>query len=94
MECDANPPWIPNAFSPNMDGVNDQLHVRGINNGTFRITVYDRFGRMVYESINDTDSWDGTYKGKDLEMGVYVYYLSGELLGEPFSFKGNISLVR
>lgn len=87
--------FVPNAFSPNGDGNNDLLYVRGpyIERMIFR--VYNRWGEMVFESVNKDKGWDGVYKGKLCEPDVYDYYLDAECIG---GFKklitGNVTLVR
>jgi gliding motility-associated-like protein len=87
---------IPNAFSPNDDGINDQLcfpnnHcVEKIN-----MAIYDRWGEKVYETNSLKNCWDGTYKGKKLESAVFVYYLTVEFTGGGReTLKGNISLIK
>ncbi len=67
---------IPNAFSPNDDGVNDIFRVTGLNIAQVEYHVYDRWGNEMY-SQTTTDllvGWDGTHNGTDCELGVYVYY--------------------
>jgi gliding motility-associated-like protein len=87
--------FIPNAFSPNGDGQNDILLVKGSNVATFNMIIYDRWGNKVFESSNINTGWDGTYNGKPQEAGTYVYYASGEYTDKTaFSKKGNIALVR
>jgi len=87
--------FIPNAFSPNNDNMNDILLVRGnyILNMVFR--VFNRWGELVFESTNPADGWDGVYKGKLCEPDVYDYYLDVECIG---GFKnlitGNVTIVR
>jgi gliding motility-associated-like protein len=87
---------MPNAFSPNYDGKNDRfcippnqciLH--------YRIRIYDRWGELVYESTSMTECWDGTYKGQELNTGVYAYYFDAELTnGEQYHQQGNVSLLK
>jgi len=88
---------IPNAFSPNNDGVNDLFRIirtRGLRDFVaFR--VFNRWGNMVFESSDFEGEWDGTHKGQALEMGVYVYYIAATTyLDEPFVHKGNITLIK
>jgi gliding motility-associated-like protein len=87
---------LPNAFSPNSDGINNLYCVpANVCIANFVIKVYDRLGEKVFESTNFTNCWDGTYKGKPVNTGVFVYYFDCELsTGESYSQKGNISLVR
>jgi gliding motility-associated-like protein len=94
VEVKLNEIFVPDAFSPNNDGNNDKLFVRGsIKDFTF--SVYNRWGEMVFRTQNQTDSWDGTYRSKELDAGVFVYYLSGfDAAGNTINKKGNITLVK
>ncbi len=86
---------MPNAFSPNQDGINDVFFVRSPDMATLYIAVYNRWGQKVFETENITGTWDGRFKDKDCEIGVYVYFTSGTFTnGEPFANKGNITLIR
>lgn len=87
--------FIPNGFSPNADGKNDVLYVRG--NGITRLLfiVYDRWGQKVFETTDITIGWDGVFKGKRLDPAVFAYYVEGECEGEEsFVKKGNVTLFR
>ncbi len=99
--CDNSQVFIPNTFTPNGDGVNDQFYVSGRGLGKVtRMAIYNRWGELVYESTgtaaNDGGAgWDGTYKGQALAPDVFVYKIDVVCsTGEPFSFQGDISLVR
>ena len=87
---------IPNAFSPNGDGRNDQigLYTKGIRElEIFRI--YNRWGQMVYETRDLQGRWDGSFKNIPQELGVFVYYAVGITFeGNEFFEKGNITLLR
>ena len=94
---DANPyvVFIPSAFSPNGDGHNDVLFVRGKGIKNFNVVVYDRNGEKVFETSDLTTGWDGTYKGKQLNTSVFVYYLTGEFLNnDKINQKGDITLTK
>lgn len=87
--------FMPNAFSPNDDGLNDIINVHGRCISSFNLQIFDRWGEKVFETSSITDGWDGTYKGKKMNTGVFVYKVDGiDLLGEPFKMKGNITLLR
>ena len=88
--------FMPNAFSPNSDGLNDRLCIPANACITgFVLKVYDRWGEKVFESTSLTDCWDGTYKGQDLNTAVFVYYLEAILsTGDKLEHKGNISLIK
>ncbi len=87
--------FVPNAFSPNNDGHNDELMVYGncIKDLVFR--VYDRWGELVFESYDTSTKWDGKYKGFAVNAGVFIYQLSAKLRsGEVVSKKGNITVIK
>lgn len=87
--------YVPNAFTPNGDSDNDILKVRGNNITSMTLRIYHRWGEKVFESTNQNDGWDGTYKGKDCDPAVFVYYLDVTCLGgETHQEKGNITLIR
>lgn len=90
------PSFIPNAFSPNDDGVNDAFMIR--NNcelTSFGLYIYNRFGQQVFYTNDITHYWDGNYKGQKCELGVYYYFLKYKNpANESFERKGDISLIR
>jgi gliding motility-associated-like protein len=86
--------FIPNAFSPNDDGLNDvfQPSIKGIVSSDFK--VFNRWGELVFQST-DNRAWDGTYGGKQAPEGIYMYMLSVvNNFGERQFFKGTVALVR
>jgi gliding motility-associated-like protein len=85
---------VPDAFSPNNDGNNDKLFVRGsIKDFTF--SVYNRWGELVFKTQNQSTGWDGLFRGKELDAGIFVYYLTGvDTAGNTINKKGNITLVK
>jgi len=87
--------FIPNSFSPNGDGVNDVLFVRASGIKNILLRIYNRWGEKVFETNDITQGWDGTYKGKELSPGVFVYYIKG-VFEETTSIyqKGNVTLIR
>jgi gliding motility-associated-like protein len=87
--------FVPNAFSPNGDGHNDVLQVKGICLETLSFMIFNRWGEKVFETIDQSVGWDGTFKGEEMNTGVYVYRLEGKTYdGKGFSAKGNITLIR
>lgn len=87
--------FVPNAFSPNNDGKNDFINVHGVCIRTYNLQIYNRWGEKVFETSDLTNSWDGTFKGKAMDTGVFVYKVTGETIdAKPFSIKGNITLIR
>jgi gliding motility-associated-like protein len=87
--------FMPSAFSPNGDGENDCYQPLGncIDEVLFRI--YSRWGEVIFETTDKNACWDGSFKGKDLNTGVYTYTVSAKLYnGEEVELKGNVSLFR
>jgi gliding motility-associated-like protein len=94
-DCDSSTVFIPNAFSPNEDGHNDVLYVRGNNINHIHLIIYNRWGEKVFESNQLNVGWDGTYKNKKLSPDVFAYYLEVLCIGgRNYSKKGNISLLK
>jgi gliding motility-associated-like protein len=87
--------YIPNAFSPNGDGTNDILKVFGNCIQDMQLTIFDRWGNKVFESTNPINGWDGTFKGKPMNTGTYVFSLVvSDMDNNIINKKGNITLVR
>lgn len=86
---------LPTAFSPNNDGSNEILFVRGGAIQTMDLKIYNRWGELVFESTQQDHGWDGTYKGKPQEMDAYGFVLNVTFIdGTTFMKKGNVTLLR
>ncbi|MEO5641875.1 MAG: gliding motility-associated C-terminal domain-containing protein [Bacteroidia bacterium] len=87
--------YVPTAFSPNGDGNNDLLFVRGKNIDQLNFSVYDRWGQRVFETNDINVGWDGRYNGEAMENAVFVYYLTLTYAdGKTEIKKGNVSLIK
>ncbi len=87
--------FVPNAFTPNNDGVNDILYVYGTTINTMEIRIYNQWGQLVFESRDKARGWDGTMSGKQQPLGVYTYALRATLQdGTTVQKRGTITLVR
>lgn len=89
--------FVPNAFTPNGDGINDLFFVQGIGNGVLSIhlSIYDRWGEKVFETNDFNGVWNGTYNGKTLNPGVFVYYVKVYCEGGgSYERMGDITLIR
>ena len=87
--------FIPNVFSPNDDGLNDVINVHGRCISTFNLQIFNRWGEKVFETTTLENSWDGTFRGKKMDTGVFVYKADGVSIdGQSFKMKGNITLIR
>ena len=84
---------VPNAFTPNGDGINDQWNVVGLiayYNAT--IDVFDRYGSKVFHSVGYNTPWDGTYNGSPLPMGVYYYVIDTKVKNQVIS--GSVTIIK
>ncbi|GJM33322.1 MAG: hypothetical protein DHS20C18_23230 [Saprospiraceae bacterium] len=92
--------YIPNAFSPNADDVNDTFKVFATCGFIdYDIKVFDRWGALVHESSDPNQAWDGTHRGRSLPTGVYIYALQyswelqpGRIREEVFT--GSLTIMR
>ena len=88
--------YVPNAFSPNGDGMNDVF--RAIPVGitfTDYFYVFNRMGEMVFSTNKWLKGWDGTYKGKKAAEGTYIWMIRGmDRDGKVVEMKGPVILVR
>lgn len=90
--CDV---YIPDAFTPNSDGMNDLFNVMPVNILTYKLQIYDRWGKLLFETTDPSKSWDGTYKGQPCQQDTYSYYASGvKKDNKPFTIKGTLVLLR
>jgi gliding motility-associated-like protein len=97
MEFACEDPYIfvPTGFSPNGDGSNDVLYVRGNFIEVLYFTIYNRWGEEVFSTTDQTKGWDGEYKGMLADPSVFVFYLEAKCAdGQEYFKKGNITLMR
>jgi gliding motility-associated-like protein len=83
---------IPNAFTPNGDGINDEFVIRNIEffpDAT--ISVFNEWGQKVYEAHGGDKPWDGKYKSKNVPAGSYIYII--QLKDNKTKYSGIISVV-
>jgi gliding motility-associated-like protein len=94
--------WVPNAFSPNNDGLNDYVNVY-TDESVRRIVTFqiaNRWGELVfrrddYPPTFETDGWDGFWRGEDAGTGVFTWFTVVEFLdGAQQLFEGNVTVVR
>lgn len=87
---------IPNAFTPNADGHNDQFRVKYPQFiKTFRMSIFDRWGRRVFETANARQGWDGYANGQAQPAGTYVWKIYyHDVLGNDVSRSGTLTLIR
>jgi gliding motility-associated-like protein len=89
------PVYIPNAFTPNGNGVNDVWYVFGTGIKDIKIMVFDRWGEKVFESDNQSLGWDGTYRGQAQSPGLFIYLVKIVYLdGHQEAKQGSLTLIR
>jgi gliding motility-associated-like protein len=94
IDCDYHI-YLPNVFSPNGDGENDILYVRGKGVESITLTIYNRWGNKVFETNDMEIGWDGTYHGNDQGSAVFVYFINATFInGQSIEEKGNVSIVK
>jgi gliding motility-associated-like protein len=87
--------YVPNSFSPNDDGLNDTWRVMGECFEMQACYIYNRWGELIYTLKNNTDTWDGRFKGQPVKDGVYNYKIIGKLYnnGNIFEKTGVITVL-
>lgn len=86
-------PVVPNAFTPNGDGINDTWQIKYLDsypNNT--VDIYNRYGEKVYSAIGYSIPWDGTYRGSALPAGAYYYIINPKNGRRVIS--GSITIIR
>ncbi len=87
--------FIPAAFTPNGDGRNDMLFVRGNPIEEIFFAVYDRWGELVFQTTDKNIGWDGRFNGQELPPDVYGYYLEVTCIdGMEFAKQGNVTILK
>ncbi|MBP3764065.1 MAG: gliding motility-associated C-terminal domain-containing protein [Bacteroidales bacterium] len=96
ISCGAPEFVIPNAFTPNGDGVNDEIDLSNSILAELHIAIFNRWGQCVFECNNPSDCrWDGTFRNTPCLPGVYTYTCRIRCNnGEENEFKGDITLIR
>lgn len=87
--------YIPNAFTPNADGINDVFTGKGYGIKEYVMYIFDRWGEKIYETTDLNKGWDGTFKGAEVQQDVYVYRVDViDIHGEKHKFNGHFTLIR
>lgn len=88
---------MPNAFSPNGDGINDVYKAKSGYQSIveFHAAIYNRWGQKLYEWTDPSGGWDGKYKGHDVKQGVYFVQVKAKGAdGRKFNIKRDVNLLR
>lgn len=94
ITCQETTFYIPNSFTPNGDGLNDIFKPKGENFSEFEMSIYNRWGEMIYYTTN-LNGWDGGVGGYYVPDGVYCYIISyRDIKKRPVLNIGNLTLIR
>ncbi|MFZ1686326.1 MAG: gliding motility-associated C-terminal domain-containing protein [Flavobacteriales bacterium] len=95
LHCGIPDIYVPNAFTPNGDGNNDVLFVRGRYISSLEFKIFDRWGELVFSTTDQAKGWDATYKDKPVDPAVFVYWLKVRCAdGQEYFEKGNTTVIR
>ncbi len=87
--------YAPTAFTINNDNINERFIIKGVFVEKFHLVIYDRWGKVVFETADREKGWDGDIDGKPAAPGVYVYIAEGTgRKGQPAVIQGTITLLR
>ncbi|MEO1435361.1 MAG: gliding motility-associated C-terminal domain-containing protein [Bacteroidota bacterium] len=85
---------LPDAFTPNADGLNDRFEIKGPSLADFDLSIYDVWGNHIFQTSNQVAGWDGTTQGQSAECGTYTYLLLYQDNGRQVIKTGHIQLFR
>lgn len=87
--------YLPNAFTPNGDGNNDEFRIYGSSIEKIEFSIFNQWGELVYKTTDLSKGWPGTYKGVEQPAGIYIYTAKLKMIdGEEVTKKGAVSLIR
>jgi gliding motility-associated-like protein len=87
--------WIPNAFTPNGDGLNDFFKPEGTLMQQFNMKIFNRAGNLLFETGDQESGWDGLYNGKEMPFNTYIYDIEAiDNRGKSFNQTGKVLLMR
>jgi gliding motility-associated-like protein len=93
--CDY-PIYMPGAFSPNSDGINDYYGISQLNkNRLISFKIFNRWGQLIFKTTNPSEKWDGRFRNEALQFGTFIYYVEmAGLSGNRIVAKGSFILLR
>ena len=87
--------FMPNAFTPNGDGLNDHLTYWERNMGEFKLLIFNRFGQIIFSTNSPLEYWDGNFQGKPAQEGLYLWKVVAKTIyGEDFRASGSVLILR
>jgi gliding motility-associated-like protein len=87
--------YVPNSFTPNGDGFNDEFFGKGENINSLEMWIYDRWGNSIFHGNGYNDHWDGTFHGHIVQEDVYVYVIKlKDFKNADHKYIGKVTVVR
>lgn len=90
--------YVPNAFTPNDDGINDKFQPKGFGIVKYNIKIFDRWGEIIFQTSTFEEGWDGKYQGRGgpiVEEGVYTWLIQvTNVFGKAHELKGHVTLIK
>jgi gliding motility-associated-like protein len=88
--------YVPTAFTPNSDGLNDLFRVVPVGFILTELKIFDRWGNIVFVTRDETKGWDGTFRGQPLATGTFIWVATGKnkKTASIVNKKGQITLIR
>lgn len=90
--------YAPNTFTPDGDEFNQQwgVFMEGIDIFNFKLTIFNRWGQLIWESHDPNDYWDGTYNGELVQSGIYTWTIEAKdkINDAKYNFSGHINVLR
>ncbi|WP_295653604.1 PKD domain-containing protein [uncultured Mucilaginibacter sp.] len=87
--------FIPNTFTPNGDGINDNFKVTMTNLKTYHLQIFNRYGTRLFDSTNVSNYWAGLYNGSAVPVGTYYYVIDAVTLNDdPLKESGSVTVIR
>lgn len=88
--------WIPNSFTPNNDGINDEFGPEGSYIGIMKMRIFNRWGALIYEEEKERPRWNGKIGNNNCQQDIYLYeiFYTDKLEGKKIDFKGKVMLLR
>jgi gliding motility-associated-like protein len=87
--------FVPNAFTPDANGRNEIFRPECSGGKDFKMTIFTRWGEKIFETSQLDAGWDGIYKGKIAQDGVYVYFIEfKDYKDKIYQFNGTLHLLR
>jgi gliding motility-associated-like protein len=90
--------YIPNAFTPDGDGINDSFYAQGaaVSSDDFSLMIFDRWGELIFETTDLTKRWDGYFKNRQAPIGSYAWKVNAKDLytNQQYEYYGHVLIIR